>query len=142
MSFPEQNQYYSETFHLIDKGNQNEAKYDIGFESHKHGWLTKLVARLFNMNLNNAYQVYKALVQQHTPNNQHFTMREAVFEATQALLQKGEPMRTQAAQHPDSKRCLTKMWCTISGRKLCTDAKGGVARFGKARLGSAIQSHL
>ena len=51
VSFPEQNQYYSETFHLIDKGNQNEAKYDIGFESHTHGWSPKLAAQLFNMNL-------------------------------------------------------------------------------------------
>ena len=86
--------------------------------------------------------MYKALVQQHTPNCQHFTMQEDVFEATHALLQKGEPMRTQAAQHPDSKRCLTKMWCTGSGRKLRTDAKGDVASFGRARLGSAILSHL
>ena len=40
----------------------------------KHGCSPKLAARFFKMNLNNAYQVYKALVQQHSPNRWHFTM--------------------------------------------------------------------
>eukprot|EP00957_Ditylum_brightwellii_P161639 12306868-Ditylum_brightwellii.AAC.1 len=36
--YPLQSKYYSEIFHLINKGNCNEAKYDIGMETHKHGW--------------------------------------------------------------------------------------------------------
>ena len=49
---------YCETYYLIDKGNGAEAKFDLGGESHLHGWSPKLVARLFNMNLNNAYKIY------------------------------------------------------------------------------------
>ena len=64
---PIQNQYYSETFHLIDKGNGCKAKYNIGMESHSHGWTPKLAFRYFNMNLNNAYKIYDALHTLHTP---------------------------------------------------------------------------
>ena len=39
---PKQNKDYSETFHLFDKGNGAESKYDIGLESHRHGWTPKL----------------------------------------------------------------------------------------------------
>jgi hypothetical protein len=42
------------TYHLIDKGNGAEAKYDLSTESHLHGWPPKLAARYFNMNINNA----------------------------------------------------------------------------------------
>ena len=54
---PKQNRDYSETFHLIHKGNGTESKYDVSLESHKHGWTPKLSVRYFNMNLNNAYRV-------------------------------------------------------------------------------------
>ena len=52
---PSQTKDYCETYHLIDKGNGREAKFCIGGGSKKHGWSPKLAARLFNMNLNNAY---------------------------------------------------------------------------------------
>ena len=39
---PDQMREYSETFHWIDKGNQVEAKFDLGGESHSHGWTPKL----------------------------------------------------------------------------------------------------
>ena len=39
---PEQNIAYSDTFHLIDKGNMQEAKYDLSGQSRKHGWSPKL----------------------------------------------------------------------------------------------------
>ena len=97
---PEQNHYYSRTFHLIDKGNQNEAKYDIGLESHKHGWSPKLALRLFNMNLNNAYKIYEWLIVEYTPNRRFLSIGEAVKEAAHAFLQKGPTMRTQSPEHP------------------------------------------
>ena len=54
---PQQNRDYSETFHLIDKGNAIKAKYDLGVKSLKHKWCPKLFMRLLNMDLNNAYQI-------------------------------------------------------------------------------------
>jgi hypothetical protein len=53
---------YSKTFHLIDKRNGKEAKYDMAGKSRKHNWSPKLVFRMFNMVLNNTYIVYKELV--------------------------------------------------------------------------------
>jgi hypothetical protein len=47
----QQKDYYM-TYHLIDKGNGAEAKYDLSTESHLHGWPPKLAARYFNININ------------------------------------------------------------------------------------------
>ena len=35
--------------YLIDKGNGNEAKYDLSTELHLYGWSPKLAARYFNI---------------------------------------------------------------------------------------------
>ena len=67
VSCPEKNRDYSKTFHLIDKGNGAEAKYDIGIQSHKNGWTPKLSLWYFNMNMNNAYKIYEYLVNKHAP---------------------------------------------------------------------------
>ncbi len=50
---------YSERFHLIDKGNRVEAKYDMAGQSKSHIWVPKLVFWMFNMVQNNPYFVYK-----------------------------------------------------------------------------------
>ena len=47
---------YWETFHQIDKGNGAEANYYLGGKSRQHNWLPKLILRLYNMVLNNAYK--------------------------------------------------------------------------------------
>ena len=138
---PRQNKYYSDTFHLIDKGNQNEAQYDINFESHKHGWTPKLAMRLFNMNLNNAYKIYEWLVHKYTPDRRYYDMGEAITEAAHAFLQKGEPMRKQKPEHPLPTRNLAKMWNPGSGRKLRCDAKGEIAGSGRMRQGASILQH-
>ncbi len=52
---PVQTKAYCKTFHLIDKGNGKEAKYDMAGKSRSHNWAPKLVFRLFNMAINNAY---------------------------------------------------------------------------------------
>jgi hypothetical protein len=43
---PAQTKDYCETFHLIDKGNGAEAKYDMAGKSRSHNWAPKLVFRL------------------------------------------------------------------------------------------------
>ena len=53
---PAQMKDYCNTFHLIDKGNGAEASYDLGGKSQLHDWSPKLVFRLYNMALNNAYK--------------------------------------------------------------------------------------
>ena len=83
---PKQNKDYSETFHLIDKGNGAEVKYHISLESHKYGWTPKLLVRYFNMNLNNAYKVYCSLVDTYTPGKRYHKMGDAVDEAAHAFL--------------------------------------------------------
>jgi hypothetical protein len=65
----EQQKDYCETFHLIDKGNGKESKYNMGVggQSKGHNWAPKLTMRFFNFNLGNLHTMYKALTSQHTP---------------------------------------------------------------------------
>jgi hypothetical protein len=92
--FPAQTIEYCETFHLIDKGNGKEAKYKMARKSRSHNWAPKLVFRLFNMAMNNAYVVYKDLVSRDGGNplregNERacLTMGKAVRELAHALCQ-------------------------------------------------------
>jgi hypothetical protein len=78
VSFLAQTRDYCTTFHLIDKGNGAEASYDLGGKSRLHNWLPKLVFRLYNMALNNAYKMYTALVKEHTPERRFLSMGDAV----------------------------------------------------------------
>ena len=107
---PRQNKDYSETFHLIDKGNGAESKYDIGLESHKHGWSPKLGMRYFNMSSNNAYKVYETIVEKYTPGRRYYDMGECMDEAAHAFLQRGAPMRKQAAEHPEHSKEISRMF--------------------------------
>ena len=74
---PEQQKYYSETFHLIDKENGKEAKYDMGGHSKKHNWSPKIFWRLFNIALSNAYTLYRALVKERPPDQKPLKMKTA-----------------------------------------------------------------
>ena len=91
---PSQTKDYCETYHLIDKGNGREAKFWIGGGSKKHGWSPKLAARLFNMNLNNAYKIYTTLYAKHHPGCKPMEMRDCVIDLTHSLLQQGQYCRT------------------------------------------------
>ena len=73
--FQVQNNYYSDTFHWIYKENGAEATYDIGMQTHLHGWNPKLAFRYFNMNLNNVYKIYDVLVTLNTTGHRHQEMR-------------------------------------------------------------------
>jgi hypothetical protein len=121
---PKQNKDYSETFHLIDKGNGAESKYDIALESHRHGWTPKLSMRYFNMGTNNAYKVYEWLVDRYTTGRRYYDMGESIDEAAHAFLQRGAPMRKQAAEHPEYAKDISRMFDLKVGRKLRNDAKG------------------
>ncbi len=99
----------------------------MGGQSKKHNWFPKLVFRLFNMTLNNAYKVYAALVEEHTPERRYLDMDESVKEMAHALTQQGEPMRKQRPEHPLWFRPLSGVFEWVTGRKLRTDAQGTVA---------------
>ena len=91
---------YSETFHLIDKGNGKEVKYDMAGKSPKHNWSPKLVFRMFNMALNNAYVVYKNLVGREGDVRGCLKMGKAVRELVHSLCQRGESVRKYVTTHP------------------------------------------
>ena len=138
---PIQQQYYSETFHLIDKGNGAEACYDISVESHTHGWSPKLAFRYFNMNLNNAYKIYDFLVGKYTPNRRYLDMPECVELATHNFLQRGESMRERKPDHPLPIRDLTTIFDTGSGKKMRKDAQGDRGGYGRVRNESRVIIH-
>eukprot|EP00956_Cyclotella_meneghiniana_P027905 scaffold63911_cov67-Cyclotella_meneghiniana.AAC.6 len=48
---PSQQKHYSSTFHLIDKGNRKESKYDMGGQTKGHYWAPKLSMRFWNFGL-------------------------------------------------------------------------------------------
>jgi hypothetical protein len=101
---PEQQKDYCETFHLIDKGNGKESRYNMGGQSKGHNWAPKLTMRFFNFNLGNSHTMYKALTSEHTPDHHMLDMPECVVFLAHHLMQKGEPMRLQAAEHPKFSR--------------------------------------
>ena len=51
-------------------------------------------------------------------------MDDAVRELTQALCQRGPAMRKLRAEHPSWTRDMSKLFGWITGRKICSDAKG------------------
>eukprot|EP00956_Cyclotella_meneghiniana_P001713 scaffold1870_cov73-Cyclotella_meneghiniana.AAC.4 len=134
---PEQQKDYSETFHLIDKGNGKESKYDMGGQSKGHNWAPKLCMRYFNFGLGNAHTMYAALVKQHTPDRRVQKMAECLCSLTHSLLQRGQPMRKRAAEHPNNVRDLTNVYDFGCGRKTRTDAKGDIAAVAPAGVAGA-----
>ena len=121
---PAQTRDYCATFRLIDKGNGAEASYDLGGKSRLHNWSPKLVFRLYNMALNNAYKMYRALVKEHTPERRFLSMGNAVRELTHDLCQRGPAMRKLRAEHPSWTRDLGKLFGWVTGRKVRSNAKG------------------
>ena len=90
---PIQQKIYCCTYHLIEKGNVAEAKYDLSTESHSHGWGLKLADRYFNMDMNNAYKVYKFLYYKHHPGIKEMLLKQCIINnLTHSLLQQGDDM--------------------------------------------------
>eukprot|EP00956_Cyclotella_meneghiniana_P038739 scaffold159386_cov22-Cyclotella_meneghiniana.AAC.1 len=124
---PLQQRDYSLTFHLIDKGNGKESKYDMGGQTKGHNWAPKLSMRYFNFGLGNAHTMYAALCKEHTPFRKPTKMPESVCILAHHLMQTGEPMRKKRAEHPLPTRDLTNVHDFGFGRALRSDAKGDVA---------------
>ena len=84
---PEQTKAYCETSRWIDKGNHVEAKFYLGWESHLHGWSPKLASRLFNIQLNNVYRIYCALLsrENYTPK----LLSDCIADLPVAMLSRG-----------------------------------------------------
>ena len=85
---PVQNRAYSETFHLIDKGNGAEASYDMGGASRLHNWSPKLTMRFFNMNFNNTHVVYELLSSRLGGDRRKVKMGDGVKELAHTLMQR------------------------------------------------------
>jgi hypothetical protein len=124
VSCPAHTRDYCKTFHLINKGNGAEANYDLGGKSRLHNWSPKLVFCIYNMLLNNAYKMYKALVKQHTPEWRFLDMGDAVRELTHDLYQRGPAMQKLRAEHPSWTWDMSKLFGWITGWKVHLNAKG------------------
>ena len=127
VSCPVQQKDYSETFHLIDKGNGKESKYDLGGHSKGHNWAPKLNMRFFNFGLGNAHTMYNALCKEHTPFRRVLSMEDCVSILAHHLMQFGPAMRKRDAEHPPACRDLTNVHDYGHGRKIRSDAKGEMA---------------
>ena len=128
MLCPVQNKHYSETFHLIDKGNGKEVKYDLGGQIKAHNWSPKVFWRLINISMVNAFVLYNALAEEHNPDSKPLDMKQAIKEATHAFCQRGESMRRQKAEHPSWIRDLSVVHSAGTGRKIRTDKNGTVSK--------------
>ena len=123
---PTQTKEYCETFHLIDKGNGREAKYDMAGATRSHNWAPKLVFRMFNMAMNNAYVVFRELVSRQGDGSKPLLMGKAVRELAHSLCQRGEPIRNRATTHPSNLRDMDRVDGHLTGRKIWSDRKSGV----------------
>jgi hypothetical protein len=119
VNWPDQQKTYcSSTYHIIDKGNGAEARYDIAIELHLHGWGPKLAARYFNMNLNNAYKIYFCLYNKHHPGRDPMKMRDCINNLTHSLLQQGPSMREKGVGAPPRATKNLEMSSSGDGRKV------------------------
>ena len=68
------------------------------------------------MTLNNAYKIYKWLIDRYNTGSRFLTMGEAVTEAAHAFLQRGEPMRKQKAKGMSSTATIQRrvQWSTAT----------------------------
>jgi hypothetical protein len=119
---PTQQKTYCNTYHKIDKGNGAEAKYDLSTESHLHGWTPKLAARYFNMNMNNAYKVYRVLYKKSHGGRDPMKLGPCIKNLTHSLLQQGLEMRRRGCGAPPSATKNLDTTCSGEGRKVRSDA--------------------
>ena len=141
VSCPLQQKDYSQTFHLIDKGNGKESKYDLGGQTKGHNWAPKLNMRFFNFGLGNAHTMYHALCKEHTPFRRALVMEDCVNLLAHHLMQSGPSMRKRDAEHPPACRDLTNVHDFGHGRKIRSDAKGEIAPIGMHNRSGAPAPH-
>ena len=107
--------------------NRREAKFDLAGQSRKHGLSPKLSLRLFNMNFNNTYKIYMALMETYNSGRRPVSMLEGVKEATYYFLQKGSNTRRQVAEHPSPIMAMNNVHGSGCGRRKRLDAKDVVS---------------
>ena len=91
-------------------------------EFHLHGWSPKLAAQYFNMNLNNAYKVYKFLYNKDHPGVKELILEPCISNLTRSLLQQGPEMRQRGMEAPPSATKNLDSSCSGDGRKVRSDA--------------------
>ena len=91
-------------------------------EFHLHGWSPKLAAHYFNMNLNNAYKVYKFLYNKDHPGVKELILEPCINNLTCSLLQQGPEMRQRGMGAPPSATKNLDSSCSGDGRKVRSDA--------------------
>ena len=70
--------------------------------SKSNRWTPKLSYQFFDMNLNNAYCIYKILHREHNQGQSMMTMPKATKDTTHALLQRGDKMQIGDSVHPSA----------------------------------------
>jgi hypothetical protein len=109
-------------YHLIDKGNGAEAKYDLSPEYHLHGWPPKLAAHYFSMNINNAKKIFCFLYKKYHPNQVVMPIKEGIHNLTHSLLQRSDDMRQRKFGPPPSATKDITTSSSTEGRKVRTDS--------------------
>ncbi len=135
MPCPVQTKEYCKTFHLIDKGNGREAKYDMAGATRSHNWVPKLMFQMFNMALNNAYVIYRELASR--DGGKPLLMGKAVRELAHSLCQRGEPIRNKAMTHPSKLRDMDRVDRHLKGQKVWSDRNSGVRVPWRSRAGGS-----
>ena len=93
-------------------------------QSRSHNWAPKLVFRLFNMAMNNAYVMYTELVAR--DGGEAMPMGRSMKELAHALCQRGESMRSYAPMHPAHLRDMNRVDGHTKGTKIRKDRKSEV----------------
>ena len=88
-----------------------------------NNWSPTLVFRLCNMSMPNAYKIYSALHKQYMPDRKRLSMKQCVKELTFNLLQRGDSMRIQKAEHLGKTVDLSQILGWTAGRRTQSDAK-------------------
>ena len=113
---------YCSYYHWIDKGNGQEAKYDLSCESHIHGWPPKLKLRLYNCNTNNTYKYYTVLYNMCHPGQTPMPILNCIHNLTHSNLQRGEEIRQRSyGAPPSATKDITSTTCS-DGRKIRSDS--------------------
>ena len=99
-------------------------KYDMAGKSWSHNWAPKLVFRLFNMVMNNAYVIYKELVAR--DGGKAMPMGRSMKELAHALCQQGESMRSYDPTHPAHLQDMNRVDGHKKGTKIRKDRKSEV----------------
>jgi hypothetical protein len=69
----------------------------------------------------NAYRIYCTMVTERTHDCKCLSMKDAIKEVTFALMQRGAPMRTREASHPQPEIGLFRLHGWKSGKKVRSD---------------------